>query len=107
MGVWLIICKIPQHYLVRRPMAKTLVHILKNCCAYSPCFYFSRGEFGPGGGGGARWIADGEGSSQAPLQLPSMMCNGAMTVVFHLFASSSRVAAGLVLGMLLGHRDFS
>ena len=72
-----------------------------------PVFNFSRGEFDPGGGGGARWIADGEGSSQAPLQLPSMMCNGAMTVVLHLFASSSRVAAGLVLGMLLGHRDFS
>ena len=43
-------------------MAKTLVHVLgKLLCIFTLFLFFSRGEFGPGGGGGARWIADGEG----------------------------------------------
>ena len=99
-GCLLIICKIPQHHQVRRPMAKTLVHmVLKLLCIFTLFYFYLEVNFGPGGGGGARWMADECGSSQAPLQLPSMMCNGALQWNAVCSASSSRVAAGLALGM--------
>ena len=68
------------------------------CLAYA-CIFFFRGESGPSGGGGARWMSgDGE-LSQAPLQFPSMMGDGALQWNPICSASSSRVAAGLALGL--------
>ena len=66
-------------------------------CLLTNLFSF-RGEIGPSSEGGARWTSGGGGESQAPLQLPTTWCSGGLQWHSICFLTSSRVAAGLVLG---------